>query len=105
VTVTNHGIIDYLVVASVDWLDSLDGDVRDQFLTILNEVTVSRNAESEAVNDAAKQSIVGAGGVIRELSAEQRQAWVDAMKPVWDQFEGDVGAENIAAAQEINASM
>ena len=33
----------------------------------------------------------------------KRQAWVDAMKPVWTQFEGDVGAENIAAAQEINA--
>ena len=105
VTVTNHGIIDYLVVSSVDWLDSLDADVRDQFLTILNEVTVARNAESEAVNDAAKESIIGAGGVIRELSAEQRAAWVDAMKPVWEQFEGDVGADNIAAAQEINASM
>ena len=39
------------------------------------------------------------------LTAEQRQAWVDAMKPVWSQFEGDVGADNIAAAQEINASM
>ena len=105
VTVTNHGIIDYLVVASVDWLDSLDADVRDQFLTILNEVTVTRNAEAEAVNEAAKQSIIDAGGVIRELTTEQRQAWVDAMKPVWDQFEGDVGAENIAAAQEINATM
>ena len=105
VTVTNHGIIDYLVVTSVDWLDSLDADVRDQFLTILNEVTVTRNAESEAVNDAAKQSILDAGGVIRELTPEQRAAWVDAMKPVWSQFEGDVGADNIAAAQEINASM
>ena len=35
---------------------------------------------------------------------EERQAWVDAMKPVWDQFEGDVGADNIAAAQAINAN-
>ena len=43
--------------------------------------------------------------MIRELSPEQRAAWVDAMKPVWEQFEGDVGADNIAAAQEINASM
>ena len=42
---------------------------------------------------------------MRELTPEQRQAWVDAMKPVWAEFEGDVGADNIAAAQEINASM
>jgi len=27
------------------------------------------------------------------------------MKPVWSKFEADVGADNIAAAQEINASM
>ncbi len=105
ITETNHGIIDYLVVTSVDWLDSLDGEVRDQFLTILEEVTVTRNGEAFAVNEAAKQSIIDAGGTIRALSAEERQAWVDAMKPVWEQFEADVGADNIAAAQAINASM
>ena len=103
VTETNHGIIDYLVVASVDWLDSLEGDFRDQFLTILAEVTEARNGEAFAVNQAARQAILDAGGVIRELTGEQRQAWVEAMKPVWDQFLDDVGAENIAAAQEINA--
>jgi C4-dicarboxylate-binding protein DctP len=36
------------------------------------------------------------------LTPEQRAAWVAAMKPVWKQFEGDVGADNIAAAQAIN---
>ncbi|MEM9129381.1 MAG: DctP family TRAP transporter solute-binding subunit [Pseudomonadota bacterium] len=101
-TETNHGIIDYLVVASVDWLDSLDADVRDQFLTILNEVTVMRNSEAFAVNEAAKQSILDAGGEIRKLTPEQRAKWVDAMKPVWEQFKGDVGQENIDAAQAIN---
>jgi C4-dicarboxylate-binding protein DctP len=105
ITETNHGIIDYLVVTSVDWIEGLPADVRDQFTQILREVTVARNGESTSVNEAAKQSILDAGGVVRQLSAEQRQAWVDAMKPVWSQFEGDVGADNIAAAQEINNSM
>lgn len=102
-TETNHGIIDYLVVTSVDWLDSLDADVRDQFLTILGEVTTMRNAEAFAVNEAAKQSIIDAGGEIRQLTPEQRQEWVDTMKPVWDQFAGDVGQDMIDAAQAINA--
>lgn len=103
ITETNHGIIDYLVVTSVDWLGSLDPEVREQFLTILAEVTEERNKEAFAVNEKAKQAIIDAGGTIRELTPEQRQAWVDAMKPVWDKFSGDVGQDKIDAAQAINA--
>ncbi len=105
ITETNHGIIDYLVVTSVDWLDSLDADVRDQFTTILSEVSATRNAESTKVNAEAKQAVIDAGGVVRELTPEQRAAWVDVMKPVWDKFVGDVGQENIDAAQAINNQM
>ena len=105
VTETNHGIIDYLVVTSTDFWDSLEDDTRDQFATILQEVTTTRNAESTRVNAEAKAAIVAAGGVVRELTSEQRDAWVSVMKPVWDQFKDDVGQENIDAAQAINAGL
>ena len=78
--------------------------MRDQFLTIVAEVTETRNKESTAVNAEAKQAIIDAGGVVRELTAEQRAEWVAVMKPVWDKFAGDVGQENIDAAQAINAA-
>ncbi|KIN60819.1 TRAP transporter solute receptor, DctP family protein [Sulfitobacter noctilucae] len=103
ITETNHGIIDYMLVTSVDWIDSLDADVRDQLMTIVDEVTAARNAESTKVNADAKQAILDAGGVVRELDAAGREAWVTAMKPVWEEFTGDVGQENIDAAQAINA--
>ena len=105
ITETNHGVIDYMVVTSVEWLDSLEPETRDQFLTILSEVTTARNGESFRVNQEARQSVIDAGGVVRELTPEQRQAWVDAMKPVWEQFAEDVGQENIDAAQAINAGL
>jgi len=105
ITETNHGIIDYMVVTSVDFLDSLDPAVRDQFLTILNEVTVERNAAVGEVDLEARQAILDSGGVIRELTAEQRAAWVEAMKPVWGQFAEEVGQDNIDAAQAINNAM
>ena len=79
--------------------------MRDQFLTILGEVTATRNAESTKVNGEARQAIIDAGGVVRELTPEQRAAWVEAMKPVWDKFAGDVGQDMIDAAQAINAGM
>ncbi|WP_281495960.1 DctP family TRAP transporter solute-binding subunit [Marivita sp. S6314] len=102
ITETNHGIIDYLVVTGTDWWDSLPDDVRTQLGTIIDEVTATRNSESTKVNAEAKQAVLDAGGVVRELTAEQRQAWVDVMKPVWEQFRDDVGQENIDAAQAIN---
>lgn len=105
ITETNHGIIDYMVVTSADWWDGLDSDVRDQLHTIVMEVTTERNAAVGKVDEEARQAILDAGGTIRELTPEQRAAWVAAMKPVWEQFAEEVGQENIDAAQAINESM
>lgn len=104
VTESNHGVIDYLVVTSTEWWDGLPDDVRSQLATILEEVTETRNAESTAVNEEAKQAIIDAGGTVRTLTADQRAKWVAAMKPVWEKFEGDIGADLIAAAQGANVT-
>ena len=104
ITESNHGIIDYLVVTSVEFWDGLPDDVRDQLKTILDEVTAERNAQSTAINEENKKLIMEAGSEVRTLTSEQRGMWVEAMKPVWSQFEGDIGADLIAAAQSAGAS-
>jgi len=102
VTETNHGILDYLVVTSSDWWEGLPTDVRDQLSTILMEVTETRNSESSAVNEENKQNVIAAGSEVRTLTADQRQAWVDALKPVWDKFSDDIGQDVIDAAVASN---
>ena len=102
VTETNHGILDYLVVTSGDWWDNLPDDIRTQLGTILKEVTEVRNAESTMVNEANKQNIIKAGGVVRTLTPEQRGEWVTALKPVWKKFEKDIGSDLLEAAQAAN---
>ena len=102
ITETNHGLLDYLVVASTEWLDGLKPDVRDQFLKILKEVTETRNGEVKKVDEDNKQKVADAGSTIRTLTDDQRQAWVDAMKPVWKKFEKDIGSDLLEAAQKAN---
>ena len=104
ITETNHQLLAYLLVTSTEWLNGLDADIRDQFVAIVDDVTMKANgqvADKEAQN---RQNILDAGGTIRELNAEQRQAWVDVMKPVWEKFEGDIGKDLIEAAAASNAS-
>jgi C4-dicarboxylate-binding protein DctP len=104
ITETNHQLLAYLLVTSTEWLNSLDDDVRTQFLSIVDAVTAEANASVAAKEAANRQNILDAGGEIRELTAEQRKAWVDVMKPVWAKFEGDIGADLIAAAESSNAT-
>jgi len=102
VTETNHQLLAYLLVTTKEFLDSLDDGVREQFLTIVNEVTMEGNAkvaDTEAMN---RQRIADTGEEIRVLTPDQRKAWVDAMKPVWDKFSGDIGQDLIDAAVASN---
>ncbi|WP_269584736.1 DctP family TRAP transporter solute-binding subunit [Roseibium sp. Sym1] len=102
ITETNHQLLAYLLVTSDEWLDSLDPAVRDQFMTIVEEVTATANGKVAAKEAANRQNILDAGSTIRELTPEQRKAWVDTMKPVWSKFEGDIGKDLIDAASAAN---
>jgi len=102
VTETNHGILDYAVVVSRRFWDDLPKDIRADLERILHEVTAERNKQSYDLNQASRAKILENGGTIRTLTAEQRAAWVAAMKPVWAKFEDEIGADLIAAAQASN---
>lgn len=104
VTETNHQLLAYLAVVSRDWLDSLQPNVRHQFLKIFGEVSNEFNARALGINALKKLQIIENGGVVRQLTPEQRDKWVEVMKPVWDQFIDDIGQDVIEAALEASRS-
>ncbi|MFT2098125.1 TRAP transporter substrate-binding protein [Marinomonas sp. 2405UD66-6] len=97
-TETSHQLLAYLFMTSSEFLDSLSDEDRAQFLQIADEVTQAANLHVKAAEAANRANILKAGGKINTLTPEQRQEWVDAMAPVWKQFERYIGKDLIQAA-------
>jgi C4-dicarboxylate-binding protein DctP len=100
VTETSHQLLAYLFMTSSEFLDGLEPEVREQFLKIADEVTQTANLNVKAKELANRENILKANGKINVLTDEQRQQWVESMKPVWKKFESDIGADLIKAAAE-----
>jgi len=98
VTETNHQLLAYLFMTSSEFLNRLSDDDREQFMRIANEVTQEANLNVKAAEAANRENILKAGGKINVLTPEQRNEWVETMKPVWKQFEDSIGTETIEAA-------
>ncbi|WP_417552590.1 TRAP transporter substrate-binding protein [Marinomonas fungiae] len=98
ITETNHQLLAYLFMTSSEFLKSLSDEDRAQFLAIADEVTQEANESVKQAEAANRENILKAGGKIITLTPEQRAEWVETMKPVWSQFEDDIGKDLIDAA-------
>ncbi|ADC62002.1 TRAP transporter substrate-binding protein [Allochromatium vinosum] len=103
ITESNHGLLDYLVVTSTEFWNGLPDDVRDTLKAALDEsiaygnrIAYDKEAEDrQAIIDSKRTEVI-------ELTPEERAQWVQAMRPVWKQFEDEIGADLIDAAYAAN---
>ena len=103
IAVTNHGVIDYMVVTNAKWWDGLPADVRAGLTEAMKEATAYSNKLAEDLNQADRKKIADAGKAkIQELSKDDVAAWKKAMHPVWQKFQGDIGKDIIEAAVQSN---
>ncbi|WP_200626039.1 C4-dicarboxylate TRAP substrate-binding protein DctP [Pseudomonas sp. LAM2023] len=103
ITESNHGVLDYMLITNTKFWNGLPADVKPVLEKIVGEVTTEVNKQAEALNQGDKQRIIDAKTTeIITLTPEQREAWRDAMKPVWKKFEGEIGADLIKAAEAAN---
>ena len=103
ITESNHGVLEYMVVTNVRFWNGLPEDIRTELEAILDEVTAKVNDMAKEFQDADKQKIIESGRTeIIELTPEQRQQWREAMKPVWEQFDDEIGTKYIDAAEACN---
>ena len=103
VTETNHGLLDYLVVSSAEFWYGLPQDIRNELQLALDEAIAYGNQIAAKKAKEDRQKIIDSGkSKVVEISEEERQQWVNAMRPVWKRFEKEVGADLIKAAIESN---
>jgi C4-dicarboxylate-binding protein DctP len=102
ITETNHGVIDYIVVASAEFMNKLPKDQRAQLEKILGEVTKAANDSAGKIGEDAKKKVIAAGAKVRQLTPAQRAEWQKAMNLVWTKFKGQIGQDLIDAAVKSN---
>jgi len=103
ITETDHGVLDYLVVTSAEFWNGLPADIRGDVKKALDEAIAFGNDVSAQKAAADRQKIIDSNrSEIITLTDAERQLWVDAMKPVWKQFEDKIGKEKIEAAVAAN---
>ncbi|MFV0438078.1 MAG: DctP family TRAP transporter solute-binding subunit [Desulfopila sp.] len=99
ITELHHGIVCFLVVVSADFWHRLDEPIRLEVQRSLEEAIAFGNALVEPANRKARQEIVASHRAeIVTLSEEERSQWKEAMRPVWRQFEQEMGKELIETA-------
>jgi C4-dicarboxylate-binding protein DctP len=103
IAVTNHGVIDYMVVTNRQWWDKLPADVRQGLSEAMAEATKYGNDLANQLNERDRKRIAEAGKAkIVALGKDDVAAWRKAMHPVWSKFEGEIGKDLIDAAQKAN---
>ncbi|AKD38424.1 hypothetical protein I926_05500 [Pasteurella multocida subsp. multocida OH4807] len=103
ITESNHGLLSYMVIVNTNFWNGIPEDIRAELSKILDEVSIEVNKKSHDLNLADKQKIIDSkASAIITLTPEQREKWRDAVRPVWKQFEGEIGADLIKAAEASN---
>jgi C4-dicarboxylate-binding protein DctP len=96
---TNHGYIGYLVTVNPSFWSGLPEDVRSELEAIVADVATWANEQAQLINEDGKQKIVASGkSEVLALTPEELAEWQTVMTPVWEQFEGNIGADLIEAA-------
>jgi C4-dicarboxylate-binding protein DctP len=103
ITESNHGLLDYMVVTSAEFWNGLPADIRSELEKALAEAVALGNKVALEKAGADKQKIIDSHrSKVITLKPEEVAKWRAVMKPVWKQFEGEIGADLIAAAAASN---
>ncbi len=91
---TNHGYMGYVVIVNKAFWDGLPADIRASLEKAMAEATQYTNDIAEKENANALEAMKKSGRTeFYTPTDKERQAWIDALKPVRKEMEGRIGKE------------
>jgi C4-dicarboxylate-binding protein DctP len=93
---SEHGYVGYAVIVNKKFWDGLPQDIRPQLEKAMQEATEYTNSIAQKENDDALEAIKKSGlSQVLPLTAEEKQAWRTALKPVYQEMASRVGQTTI----------
>jgi C4-dicarboxylate-binding protein DctP len=103
ITESNHGLLDYMIVTSKEFWMSVPDAIRPELTAVVKEAIAYGNKIAAEKDLEDRQKIIDSKRTeIIMLTDAERSQWVEAMKPVWEQFEKEIGKDMIDAAYQSN---
>jgi C4-dicarboxylate-binding protein DctP len=95
-TLTDHGVIEYAVIANKPFWDGLPADIRTTLEGAMKETTKFANDIAKKENDDALAAVRKSGKTeIITLTAAQKAEWKKALVPVHREMESRIGKDMI----------
>jgi C4-dicarboxylate-binding protein DctP len=97
-TLTDHGVIEYAVIANKKFWDGLPADIRTALEGAMKDSTTYANDIAKKENDDALAAVKASGKTeIITLAPQEKAAWRKAVVPVHKENESRVGKDIIEA--------
>ena len=106
IMLSEHGYVGYAVIVNKKFWEGLPAEIRAQLEKAMKEATEYTNSIAQKENDDAMEAMKKSGLTqILPLTAEQKQAWRVALKPVYSEMASRVGQATIDEFEkEANAA-
>src|SRR5215471_1153125 len=106
IMLSEHGYVGYAVIVNKKFWEGLPAEIRAQLEKAMREATEYTNSIAQKENDDAMEAMRKSGLTqILPLTAEQKQAWRVALKPVYGEMAARVGQATIDEFEkEANAA-
>jgi TRAP-type C4-dicarboxylate transport system, periplasmic component len=92
ITLTNHASSPFPIIASLEWIESLNPDLRAILEEGIHEMARQQRDEERAKESEYLERFTSEGATVKELTPDEIDVFIQAVRPVYDTWREIAGA-------------